>query len=310
MAEGFSARRFYDDLVEHRLIIPVGVPGVFGRGAVFEDVLRPLRRAHLARSAAKDGAEVMAFPPTLDRKVFEKSEYLDSFPQLAGSVFSFTGTDRTTPSCASGPRGPTWAEWQTMTDVVLYARRLLPGVPKLHGDDSGAAGTWSTCRTGCSGTSRLPSRRACRRSACASSSASARRRSSSRGATCGSSGASSLLHSLGLPAKSDVACGSVLRPTGGRMLAGNQREQKLKFEVLVPVISEEKPTAVCSFNYHQDHFGKLFDIKTPDGRPRADGLPRLRPGAVRHGALQDARDGPIFVAGGRAQSPLGVRSSK
>jgi seryl-tRNA synthetase len=49
------------------------------------------------------------------------------------------------------------------------------------------------------------------------------------------------------------------------MLAANQREQKLKFEVLVPVISKEKPTAVCSFNYHQEHFGQAFEIKTPDG---------------------------------------------
>jgi len=29
----------------------------------------------------------------LDRRVFEKSGYLDSFPQLAGAVFSFEGTD-------------------------------------------------------------------------------------------------------------------------------------------------------------------------------------------------------------------------
>jgi seryl-tRNA synthetase len=36
--------------------------------------------------------------------------------------------------------------------------------------------------------------------------------------------------------------------------------------VLVPVISLENPTAVCSFNYHQDHFGHVFDIKTADGQ--------------------------------------------
>jgi seryl-tRNA synthetase len=35
--------------------------------------------------------------------------------------------------------------------------------------------------------------------------------------------------------------------------------------VLVPVISESEPTACCSFNYHQDKFGKAFDIKAPDG---------------------------------------------
>jgi seryl-tRNA synthetase len=35
--------------------------------------------------------------------------------------------------------------------------------------------------------------------------------------------------------------------------------------VLVPVISQENPTAVCSFNFHQTHFGDTFNIKTPDG---------------------------------------------
>ncbi len=56
------------------------------------------------------------------------------------------------------------------------------------------------------------------------------------------------------------------------MLAASQKEQKLKFEVLVPVISAGEPTAVCSFNFHQEHFGTTFGIRTPDGRvatPRA-----------------------------------------
>jgi seryl-tRNA synthetase len=49
------------------------------------------------------------------------------------------------------------------------------------------------------------------------------------------------------------------------MLAASQREQELKFEILVPILSEAAPTAVCSFNYHREHFGKLFDIHTSDG---------------------------------------------
>jgi seryl-tRNA synthetase len=39
----------------------------------------------------------------------------------------------------------------------------------------------------------------------------------------------------------------------------------LKFEVLIPVISEENPTACCSFNFHQDHFGSKWEIQTADG---------------------------------------------
>ena len=52
---------------------------------------------------------------------------------------------------------------------------------------------------------------------------------------------------------------------GGKVLAAGQKEQKLKFEVLVPVISRENPTAVCSFNFHQDHFASTFQISTADG---------------------------------------------
>jgi seryl-tRNA synthetase len=73
-----------------------------------------------------------------------------------------------------------------------------------------------------------------------------------------------LLTSLGLPAKADVASDPFFG-RGGKILAVNQKEQKLKFEVLVPVISETDPTAVCSFNLHGDHFGSAFDIRTPDG---------------------------------------------
>ena len=49
------------------------------------------------------------------------------------------------------------------------------------------------------------------------------------------------------------------------MLAANQKDQKLKFELLCPITSKEKPTAIMSFNYHQDHFSKMFQIKTADG---------------------------------------------
>jgi hypothetical protein len=93
MGSTTSSQELYDGLVRNRLIIPVGVPGIFGRGAVFEDVLRHFDD-YVSRVAKDDGAEQMVFPPTLDRKVFEKSEYLDSFPQLAGTVFSFAGKEK------------------------------------------------------------------------------------------------------------------------------------------------------------------------------------------------------------------------
>jgi seryl-tRNA synthetase len=73
-----------------------------------------------------------------------------------------------------------------------------------------------------------------------------------------------LLLGLKLPARVEAASDPFFG-RGGRLLAANQKQQQLKFEVLVPICSEAKPTAVVSFNYHQDHFGSLFEIKTSDG---------------------------------------------
>jgi seryl-tRNA synthetase len=48
------------------------------------------------------------------------------------------------------------------------------------------------------------------------------------------------------------------------MLTASQREQQLKFEVLTQIAGPE-PTAVASFNYHQDHFAAAYDIELADG---------------------------------------------
>jgi seryl-tRNA synthetase len=80
----------------------------------------------------------------------------------------------------------------------------------------------------------------------------------------------------------------------GKLLAMNQRESALKFELLVPVCSEEKPTACVSFNYHEDHFGQVFEIHLADGR-RAHtacvgfGLERITLALLKHHGLDPAR---------------------
>ena len=52
---------------------------------------------------------------------------------------------------------------------------------------------------------------------------------------------------------------------GGKLMAMSQVEQALKFELLVPVHSEEQPTACMSFNYHRDHFGTTWNLRTAGG---------------------------------------------
>jgi seryl-tRNA synthetase len=72
-----------------------------------------------------------------------------------------------------------------------------------------------------------------------------------------------LLRSVGLEARFDVATDPFFGRSG-RMLAASQREQALKFEILVPIAGPE-PTAVASFNYHQEHFAETYGIALHDG---------------------------------------------
>jgi seryl-tRNA synthetase len=263
MSGQFSIEDFHRDLVKHRLIIPVGVPGAFGRGAVFEDVLRRFDDL-VTRTAKNDGAEVMAFPPILDRAVFEKSEFLDSFPQLAGTVFSFFGDEKQHKELSQRiHEGKPWGDLQGMTGVVLTPAACYPVYPSFTGvvPESGHLvdmQNWVFRHEPSPEPTRMQAFRVREfvRVGEPEMVVAWRDMWLERGLK--------LLTDLGLPARADTASDPFFG-RGGRMLAMNQKELKLKFEILVPVISEEKPTAVCSFNCHQDHFGKIFDIKTKSG---------------------------------------------
>lgn len=256
-------KAFYDDLVSAKLIIPSDVPGVFGRGPVFEDVIDRFG-AVITRLAANDGAEKMTFPPTLSRRVFEKSEFLDSFPQLAGSVFSFDGTDAQHRELIDRVHaGKPWDDLQTMTDVVLIPAACYPLYPTLQGELPPEGKLvdlqqWVFRHEPSHEPTRMQSFRVREfvRVGTPDMVIAWRNMWLKRG--------HELLLALGLDAKAEVASDPFFG-RGGRMLAASQKEMQLKFEVLIPVTSEEKPCAVCSFNYHQDHFGKIFDIKTANG---------------------------------------------
>jgi seryl-tRNA synthetase len=73
-----------------------------------------------------------------------------------------------------------------------------------------------------------------------------------------------ILGEVGLDAESVVA-NDPFFGRGGRMMAAAQKEQVLKFELVHAVATSEKPTAITSCNYHQNHFGHTFNIRTQDG---------------------------------------------
>jgi seryl-tRNA synthetase len=264
MSADYDLQKFYEGLVKHRLIIPVGVQGAFGRGAVFEDVLE--RFNGLVSALSKDdGAEVCMFPPVISRQVLERVNYLDSFPHLCGAVYSFFGKELQAQALSERVHaGQPWGELFGLTDVVLNPAACYPLYPSFTGvlPKGGRLVTmlnWVYRHEPSPEPTRMQSFRVREfvRVGTADEVVEWRDMWLKRGLD--------LLTSLGLPARADVAADPFFG-RGGKMLAVSQKEQKLKFEVLIPVISAEDPTAVCSFNFHQEHFGSTFGIRTSDGK--------------------------------------------
>ncbi len=256
---------YLDELLAAGLLLPSGVPGVFGRSAVFEDV-RLAVDGLVTRAAAPDGAEALRFPPILPRRQLESIGYLKSFPHLAGSIFGFDGTEAdAAEQYEVACRHEDWSGFQSMSDLVLVPAACYPVYPAIAARgplpaggvtvDAGGAYVFRSEPSGDPARLQMFHQREIVR--IGEPDAVAAWRESWRDRAVG------LLRGVGLEADFDVASDPFFGRSG-RMLARSQREQALKFEVLVPIASPER-TAVASFNYHHDHFSSTYGLELADG---------------------------------------------
>jgi seryl-tRNA synthetase len=254
-----------DGLLAKGLLIETGVDGLYGRNGAFEDVVSRFD-ALITRFGGPDGAEVIRFPPGMNRALFEKSGYLASFPQLAGTIHSFAGTDKEHGDLLGRLEAQgDWTQFQKATDVVLAPAACYPLYPVVaRRGPLGANGGLFDLNSYCfrHEPSKDPARmqmfrmREYVRIGTSDEVTQFRATWLDRGRD--------LIALLQLPFDLDVA-NDPFFGRAGRMLAASQRDQKLKFELLVPIAEQDRPTACLSFNYHQDHFGQIWGIRTAAG---------------------------------------------
>jgi seryl-tRNA synthetase len=256
---------FLEELVGNGLLVESGVPGVFGRNSTFEDV-RVRVDALITRTAAPDGPEALRFPPLLPRHQLESNGYLKSFPHLAGSIFSFQGDeDAALEQEERAARHEDWSEFQSMTDLVMVPAACYPVYPAIakRGPlplggvtvDAGGAYVYRNEPSGDPARLQVFHQREIVRIGEPETVADWRDAWRDR--------AVSLLRSIGLDASADVA-NDPFFGRSGRLLARSQKAQALKFEVVVQIAGPE-PTAVASFNYHQEHFAEKYGLVLSDG---------------------------------------------
>ena len=256
---------FLDRLFESGLLIETGVDGLYGRGGRFEDVIAAFERL-IHRYGAADGAEAIRFPPGMNRAYFEKSGYMKSFPQLAGTVHSFCGNELDHVSllkCMDADED--WTAEQKATDIVLTPAACYPLYPTIAKrgnlpEKGGLYDLQSYCFR--HEPSNDPARQQLfrmREYVCMGSQdhvTDFRQTWMDRGVK--------IMAEVGLPVEIDVA-NDPFFGRAGKMLANNQRDQNLKFELLIPITSVANPTACMSFNYHQDAFGSKWGLSLADG---------------------------------------------
>ena len=256
---------FLDGLMAHGLLLATGVDGLYGRSGAFEDVIARFD-ALISTFGDGDGAAVVRFPPGMNKALFEKSGYMKSFPQLAGTVHAFDGNDQEHAQLLEQMgAGEDWTAGQAATDIVLAPAAcypLYPAVAKLG--MLPVEGRLYDLNSYCF--RREPSKDPARmqmfrmreyvRIGTPEQVVAFRKTWLERG--------QALVGKLGVPFTVDVA-NDPFFGRAGRMMSASQRDQGLKFELLIPIESAEKPTACLSFNYHQDHFGSTWGIATSAG---------------------------------------------
>ena len=289
---------FTDALEKAGLMLPSGADGVVAWSGTFQAVIDGLNALFDAEAVGL-GAEVMRLPPVMSRKHFETSGYMKGFPQLAGTVHCFCGTEadhRTLLRCLSG--GEDWTGQQSASDVVLTPAACYPVYPILARRGALAAGgayidifSWCYRQEPSLDPARMRSFRVREfiRAGSAADIKAFRAHWMERGLA--------IAAMLGLQATMDVANDPFFgRP--GALRAGMQREEQGKFELLIPIDSE-KPNACASFNDHKDLFGTLFGLTQADGSLAQTGcvgfgLERIALALLRrHGLDPGAWPGPV-----------------
>ena len=240
-----------------------GINGLYARTGLYERVVAAL--GAFISEHRPDGAEVLAFPPVMSRAQIERQGYLKSFPNLLGVVSCLCGSERDVRHVVeSADYGGDWTLALSTSDLVLSPAACYPVYPMVAARGPlPAKGAVFDVSCDCfrhepsTDIDRLQSFRMREFVRVGSPEQVIRFRTEwiERGRA--------MAKRLGLTFSVVVASDPFGR--GGQLAAKSQAEQELKFELLAPIRSEASPTAVMSFNYHQDHFGVTWGMTSEAG---------------------------------------------
>ncbi|MUL49497.1 amino acid--[acyl-carrier-protein] ligase [Mycobacterium sp. CBMA293] len=263
-----SARRqFRDELIAAELLVPMGIDGLYGRGAVFESIVDGIDYAVRGKGTEVHGDDpkVMRFPAVYPREQFEKTDYIASFPDLTGAISTFTGGNAEHRALlADRNAGLPWDGHLNSAGTMLVSAACHPSYATLPSNlpDGGVLmDIYGYCfrHEPSVDPARMQAFRMHEYVLAGTPDQAQEHRDSWAGH------ALEVLTELGLDARPAPA-NDPFFGRAGKMLAANQRDENLKTELLVRLYGDlHEGTAVASANCHREHFGEAFNLRSADG---------------------------------------------
>ena len=124
---------FLDELIAAGILTSLGVPGVYGYGGAFDDVLQGFD-GFISRQVAPQKLQRLRLPGVLAREHYLKTAQMENFPDLMGSVHSFTGKDREHMAMlAKRNGGDDWTQDLSPSALMLTPACCYPLYPTVTG---------------------------------------------------------------------------------------------------------------------------------------------------------------------------------
>jgi seryl-tRNA synthetase len=252
------------ELLNAGLLIGSGVSGVYGLSGTFEGIIESFEKL-VTLKGADLSPEVMRFPPILNRNTYLSTDHIESMPDLMGSIHTFKGDTRAHLKLMEKKNsGEDWTTELSPADIMMVPAACYPLYPTAANTVLPEEGRLIDLRTFVFRHEPSPDparmqifrQREYVKMGTAEQALTHRNNWLNKG--------KEILSSLGLDVTVEIA-NDPFFGRGGRVMAATQQEQELKYEIVAPIASKEKLTAISSSNCHLDHFGKEFNIKTPDG---------------------------------------------
>ncbi len=260
-----SGGDFREELLRAGYLVESGSPGVYHRSFEFEKIVGGLE-TYISAAAGDDDREQLQMAPLILSSALVRSDYLASYPDLVGVVSSYDGSEAALPSLVDAANaGSDWAHFMSPTGLGLCGAACHNLYPLLSDSSIVQGGiryeVQATCfrREPSVDVARMLSFRM-REFVYIGSQEGAlehRRTWLDRGVF--------LLEGLGLSVATVIASDPFFG-RAGKLIAAAQQEKERKFE-MVAAITSETGGAVGSANYHEDHFGRAFNLVQPTGEP-------------------------------------------